>query len=444
VAIIAPFKGLRFDPEKVGRMEDVVSPPYDVIDARVEEELVKKNPYNMVRLDLTKTADDDDSPQRYITVRDRLAKWQADSAMVRDERPCIYVYDIDYHHPSGKTLKRRGLVSLVRLAEFSEGIVKPHEQTFREVVGDRLRLLDTCRTQFSQVFSLFSDPEGKVMATLDQGREETPLYRVKDRDGCVHSLYRVSDSDAITSVCRMLEPSALYIADGHHRYTTALMFREMMAERDGGVAEDAPHNHMMMYLCPMEDEGLSVLPTHRLLRLPPISVASLIEKVARSAEVVEVSGGSRESLVAEVLAMMDDIPGDDHRFGMYHPGEDRCFMLRVSPERVAEMLGDTAAPLRALDVVVFSDLILGAGLDLDREACENNDLISYHSDPDAGLDQAVKEAVEGKADPVLFLLRSTPVDQVCRVADAGLVMPHKSTYFYPKILTGLVMNVLDK
>ncbi len=442
MAIIRPFRGLRFNIDKTGSIEEVVSPPYDVIDAAVEAEMVRKNPYNMVRLDLTRSADSGDSPERYNAVRDRLAKWQADGAMLTDEVPCLYVYDIDYRHPSGKSLKRRGLVAQVRLAAFSEGIVKPHEQTFREVVGDRLRLLDTCRTQFSQVFSLFSDPGGEVMTALDQGREKDPLYQVRDRDGCVHTIYRVSDADAISAVTEFLAPGALYIADGHHRYTTALMFRELMAGREGGIAEDAVCNHMMMYICPMEDEGLSVLPTHRLLRLPETCADTLVEKLAGFAGVEEVAGGSREALVNEVLARMEDSSGPDHRFGVYHPGEDRCFMLRVSPEKVAEMLGDTAAPLRALDVVVFSDLILGAGLDLDREACENNDLISYHSDPDAGLDQAVKEAVEGKADPVLFLLRSTPVAQVCSVADAELVMPHKSTYFYPKILTGLVMNRL--
>ena len=444
MAVVKPFRGLRFDPARAGRMEDVVSPPYDVIDAAAEAELTEKNPYNMVRLDLTKdVAGGGEDAGRYRTVRDRLAKWRADGALTLEERPCLYVYDIDYRHPSGASLKRRGLVALVRLAEFSEGVVKPHEQTFREVVGDRLRLLDACRTQFSQVFSLFSDPEGRVMAALDRGRESEPLYRVEDRDGCVHSLYRVDDQDAITAAVRVFDPLSLYIADGHHRYTTALAFRDLIAEREGGLDDDSPYNHIMMYLCPMEDEGLSVLPTHRLVRMDHVPAADLAARLGRVAEVVEVSGGSRESLVAEALAQMEDLPGDDHRFGMYHPDEDRCFLVRVARERAAEMLVDAAGPLRDLDVVVFSDAVLAAGLGLDRERCEQDGLISYHSDPDAGLDQAVKETVEGGGLSLLFLLRSTPVAQVCRVADAGLVMPHKSTYFYPKILTGLVMNPFE-
>ncbi len=444
MALIAPFRGLRYNSEKIANLEEVVTPPYDVIDDQAQADLLRRNPYSMIRLDLSKSVKSEEMTEgRYQQSRQLLDEWLAAGVLRRDETPAIYLYFIDYQHPSGRRLTRKGLVCLTGLAEFSEGIVKPHEQIFRGVVTDRLRLLDACRTQFSQVFSIFPDPLGQVMALLEPAREVAPLGQCQDKDGCRHALWRVSDPAVIAQVRELFRTKCVYIADGHHRYNTALQMRELMTSRQGEVAGASPFNFAMMYLCPMEDPGLSVLPTHRLVRLPRRGAAALVELLAAGFVAEEIRGGSREALVAEVLLRMDERRAASMTFGLYHPGEDRCFLLSLKEGRMESEGFDSIPPeLRQLDVVVLSELILGRYLGLDHHRCEAEHLIDYFSDPDEALDKAVKESQAGEGDSVVFLMNNTLVDQVRQVSDAGLIMPHKSTYFYPKVLTGLVMNQL--
>ncbi|MEN8134475.1 MAG: DUF1015 domain-containing protein [Thermodesulfobacteriota bacterium] len=442
MAIIAPFSGLRYNTAKISRLEDVVTPPYDVIDLQAQQDLMQKNPYSMIKLDLSKNVKPDEmTSERYDDSCKLLEDWQDEGVLARDAQPTIYLYYVDYNHPSGRRLTRKGLVGLVGLAEFSEGIVKPHEKFFRNVVTDRLRLLDTCRTQFSQVFSVYSDKENEVMGLLEDARDPEPLCACDDLDGCHHVLWQVTNHQAIARAQELLADKSLYIADGHHRYNTALQMRELMAERQGGVAVDSPFNFIMMYLCGMEDPGLSVLPTHRLVRLGDVPPDEVVAKLAPGFKVEEIAGGTREVLLSEVLGQMDENRGTGNVFGFYHPGEDRCFLL-VMKEGAMEAAGygDMPTPLRELDVVVLSELLLAKYLDLDHDRCENDNLIDYFSDPDDALDRAVKESGETGATSAIFLMNNTEVAQVKNVADAELVMPHKSTYFYPKILTGLVMN----
>ena len=443
---IAPLRGLRYNLAKITSLEDVVSPPYDVIDEQSHNALLKKNPYNMIQLDLTKSVDAGgaQSDERYQKARQTFDSWQQEQILIRDPAPGVYLYHTEYRIPSGKKFLRKGLVALAGLAEFSEGVVKPHEKTFRGVTTDRLRLIDTCQAQFSPIFSLYSDPAGQVMALLESVKPGSPLYSVSDHDGCIHTLWAISDAATIAEVRRQFAGKPLYIADGHHRYTTALQLRELMRERNGEVAADSPYDFAMMYLCGMEDEGLSVLPTHRLVRIPGQSTAeALAVAMKRGFEVEEISGGTRELLVGEVLARMDE-NDQGTMFGLYHPGEDRCFLLTLKPGVMAQACsGKQPAALQDLDVVVLSELVLDAILGLNHRKCEDESLIHYYPDPDEALDAAVKESLAGRhGTPVLFLMNPTLVSQVQRVADEGLVMPHKSTYFYPKVLTGLLINPL--
>jgi uncharacterized protein (DUF1015 family) len=452
MAVIAPFRAVRYNAAKVGRMEDVVTPPYDVIDDRAQAAFLAKNPYNMIQLDLSKkTSRESRSDERYQKAKALFEEWQQEGIMLRDGRPALYLYFVEYTHPSGRRLTRKGLVSLVQLAEFSEGIVKPHEMTFAGVTSDRLRLMDTCKAHFSQIFSLYSDKTNEIMKTLETSRGSDPLVSVIDQDGCRHTLWSVEDPAAINSAQTYFKGKSLYIADGHHRYTTALQLRELARQR-GEVTEDSPFNFTVMYLCPMEDEGLSVLPTHRLVRLPTdagdTGVDAICRKLSECFDVEQVGGGSREVLLSEVLSRIDEFnstPSEKRSaaslFGLYHSGEDRCLLLMLRPGCMEKHVGHQPEALRQLDVVVLSDLILEDLLQLSHERCEQEDLIEYFSDPDDALDVAVKESnSEESRVPLLFLMNNTTVEQVKRVADEGLIMPHKSTYFYPKILTGLLIN----
>ncbi len=448
MAFIAPLKGVRFNTEKAGRLDDIVTPPYDVIKEETVNSFVAKNPYSMVRLDITKTPGlGDNSEKRYVEAAALFRRWQEEGILIRDDREALYLYETSYALPSGKKLVRKGLLCLVGLAEFSEGVVKPHEQTFDTVIADRLQLIKHCRAQFSQIFSLFPDRDNTVIGLLE-GAESEAAGTVTDADGCRHSIRKITDAGVIRRVQIFFKDKSLYIADGHHRYTTALAYRRYVREKEGGMADSHPANHIMMYLCPMEDPGLSVLPTHRLLHWPGrLSVEELCSRLAGGFTLEEITTGSRETLVEEVLSRMDEIEKRSTEktataFGVYHAGEDRCFFITMKKE-AADQLDIQDPCLRELDVVVLSDLIITKYFGLDHDRAEHENLISFHSDPDEALDIAVKDsAVPHDRTPLLFLMNPTRVEQVKKVADAGLIMPHKSTYFYPKIMTGLLFYQL--
>ncbi|WP_446008622.1 DUF1015 domain-containing protein [Candidatus Electrothrix sp.] len=450
MAVVAPFCGVRYNPKKIERLEDVVTPPYDVISTDDEKRLLQKNPYSMINLDLCNisqgTTKDDG---RYEQARERFQSWQEEGVLVQDEQPAIYLYYIDYNHPSGKRLTRKGIVSLVGLAEFAEGIVKPHEKTFSGVISDRLQLMETCKAQFSQIFSIYSDKEEKVISRLEEVRETAPLIQVNDQHGNTHTLWQVTDAAALEYVHRFFADKSVYIADGHHRYTTALDCRKRALANNPDLPADHPCNYIMMYLCACEDPGLSVLPTHRLVRWPGVLGADqLRERMQQGMTVTEIDQGSRETLITEVLNRMNeaDNKGGTPAFGVYHPGEDRAFLLCVQEETITRSpsLAEKPEVLQGLDVVMLSDLLIQDYLGLGHEQCVRDGLVSYISDADVALDEAVKESVlQDSNTPLLFLLNPTKVEQVLKVADSDNIMPHKSTFFYPKIMTGLLLNKLD-
>ncbi len=452
MAFIVPFNGLRFNPEKIGNLEDVVTPPYDVINEKNQAAFAARNPYNMIKLDISKSPGPvSESDDRYLQAKQYFESWQQEGVLVRDEEPAIYLYHVEYSLPSGRRLTRKGLVTLVRLSDFSEGIVKPHEETFSTVTTDRLRLTDACRAQFSQIFSLYSDSQGAIMERLERSMSDPPLSQVRDSSGGVHSIWPITDADCLAEVQAMFKDKPLYIADGHHRYTTALRYRDFISKRDGAPAPDSPYDYVMMYLCPMEDPGLSVLPTHRLVYQPVDllggtggSLDDIMALLAPGFTFEEIQGGSREVLLSEVLDRMDESTSVRAVFGLYHPGEDRCFLLELREGAMESFSSARPQVLRELDVVVLSDLVIGKFLGLDPERSEAENRIHYFSDPDEALDVAVKASLtDSDQVPLLFLMNHTRVEQVKKVANAKLIMPHKSTYFYPKILTGLLINKFD-
>ncbi len=445
MAVVVPFQGVRYNPEKIEKLENVITPPYDVISAEAGAELLKKNPYSMIRLDLRNTSQDSTEDNgRYEEARDLFQDWQKEGVLIHDQQPSIYLYFIDYTHPGGSRLTRKGLVALVGLSEFSEQVVKPHEKTFSGVIADRVKLMETCQAQFSQIFSLYSDPEQRVIAELEKKRHPEPICQINDHDNNTHTLWQVTDPDALELVQQFFADKPVYIADGHHRYTTSLECRKQALARNPNLPANHPANTIMMYLCGYEDKGLSVLPTHRLVKWPgKMGADQMSEKMAADLQVTEIKTGARETLVAELLNRIDEAAMDTGlpAFGAYHAGEDRAFLLSMKNEHLTAALADKPDELRKLDVVVLSELLINKSLGLSHEQCVKGSLISYISDPDTALDAAVKESVLQDAHtPILFFLNPTRVEQVINVADNGLIMPHKSTYFYPKIMTGLVIR----
>lgn len=443
MALIAPFCGLRFNAPEIVQLEDVVTPPYDVIGVEDKATLLSKNQYNMVQLDLSKNFTKESlTVERYAQARDLFVQWQEENVLIREQLPAIYLYYIDYTHPCGQRFTRKGLVALVQLAEFSEKIIKPHEHTFSEVTADRVRLLDTCRAQFSKIFTVYPDKQGEIINALEEVRPKNPLCTTVDHDGCQHTIWAITDEDVCHQVQKMFKSKALYIADGHHRYNTALQLKKLITERQGTLSDDSPFNYTMMYLCGIEEPGLSILPAHRLVKMPEkIGADKLTEQIAEGFQITEIKG---DNLLDKLLKKMADNNAKNSLFGLYHPAADRYFLLTMKKD-AHKHAALTSQPevLRQLDVVVLSDLIIAQYLGLDYKKCEQEKLIDYYSNPTAAISEAVKLAgCSDKITPVLFLLNHTPVSQVKEVADEGQVMPHKSTYFYPKILTGLLINKL--
>ena len=249
MAFIAPLKGVRFNTEKAGRLDDIVTPPYDVIKEETVNSFVAKNPYSMVRLDITKTPGlGDNSEKRYVEAAALFRRWQEEGILIRDDREALYLYETSYALPSGKKLVRKGLLCLVGLAEFSEGVVKPHEQTFDTVIADRLQLIKHCRAQFSQIFSLFPDRDNTVIGLLE-GAESEAAGTVTDADGCLHSIRKITDAGVIRRVQIFFKDKSLYIADGHHRYTTALAYRRYVpgkGRRHGRQSSRQPYHDVSL------------------------------------------------------------------------------------------------------------------------------------------------------------------------------------------------------
>ncbi|MCB2214591.1 DUF1015 domain-containing protein [Desulfofustis glycolicus] len=445
MAVIKAFKGVRYDTDRAGRLEDLITPPYDVIDARLSGTFSERNPYNVIHLDLPTSPGPPPSTDaaRHRRAAVLLEQWRREGILLQDEEAAIYPYDVEYSAAAGGKKTRRGFVCLVKLTDFSEGIVKPHEKTFSTVVDDRLALTQACRAQFSQVFSVFSDPSRRVLDLLDRHRDQ-PLYHVVDNDGNSHRLWRIVDRPTIDSIQQVLTDRTLYIADGHHRYVTALSYSKKAASADG------PEQYIMMYLSPIEDDGLTILPTHRLIRYPgAFTLTAFLEKLRTLFSVEEVRGASREALLQDLLSRMEEVragikTGEAGVFGCYFAAEDRGFVLRTN-DLAKQRLTSRPASLRQLDAVMLNDLIVEESLGLDQHRCEQEGLITYHSDLAQALDTSVKlSAFQDSGTPLLFLVNATSIAQVKAVSDAGLFMPHKSTYFYPKVVTGLVMNVFPQ
>ncbi len=452
MAIINPFRGVRYNCRLAGKLDDLVTPPYDVINKNAEEAYLGRNPYNIIRLDVTKDPGkkQESRPDRHRPSAERLSAWMKGKILQRDRKPALYPYDVEYTLAKGTRHVRKGFICLVELAEFNEKIVFPHEQTFGSVIQDRLDLTRACRAQFSQVFSVFSDPRNQVVEMLDD-RKGQPVAAVTDADGCRHQLWQMTDRQAIADIQHFFLDKGIYIADGHHRYTTALAYRNEMLQSGSGVADrGAVENQIMMYLCPMEDPGLSILPTHRLVQYPGrLSLSELLQKLRQTFDLMEITSGSRESLLFEVMSEMEVGRNGTgatacHAFGLYHPGEDRCFLLKLKKKPDSLNTPNPENCLAELAVVILSEVIFSDVLKLDPQQCERENLITFHSDISEALDVSVKQSMSGDdTTPLLFLINPTSIGQVKQVSDAGLFMPHKSTYFYPKIVSGMVMNVFD-
>jgi uncharacterized protein (DUF1015 family) len=412
MADVQPFRALHYDRDRVGGLQPVVAPPYDVIDAAQRAALLARSPYNVVEIDLP----EGDDP--YAHAAEVFERWRADAILVRDDEPALWALEQDYTGPDGRRRTRHGFFARVTVEDYGPGRIRPHERTHPGPKEDRLRLTRATHANLSPIFSLYDDPGGAAWGALAPHLQGDPWAQVTDEDRTTHRLWRVADPAATEAVRAALAGSELLIADGHHRYETARVHHA-----EGGAG------HVLMCLVALQDPGLTVFPTHRLL--------------------TELDGARRESLrttierdfeVAEVAADRLEPTGDGPvRMGYLDAHHRRPLMLTLrDPAIAAAALPDKPEPYRALDTAVLEALVLQGALGM------TEDDISHLHGLDYARDAAqARERVESGAAQAAFFMRGTPVSQVRDVAATGESMPPKSTYFFPKVLTGMVFNLLD-
>jgi uncharacterized protein (DUF1015 family) len=440
MAEIAPFCGLRYNPDKVDNLAAVAIPPYDVISPKEQELFHQASPHNMIYLELGRSSlEDTESNNPHTRAGAYLREWQQERILIRDERPSLYYYELDYAVGPGMRQIRYGFICTLHLEEFSSGFVRPHEKTFDAVKDERLSLMLACQANLSPVFALYSDPSMVIDHTLKLAREPVPVISFTDREGMRHRVWRVLDSKTIHQVQSLMLDKPIFIADGHHRYETALNYRSIQRKRLGNAPPEAPFEYIMMYLSNLDQGGLMILPTHRMLKnMDRWDPHGFLGEASAYFEVIE----HRTTAQGQLTWREDLEKGRSTKetlIGFYWHGAGSFYLLKPRPQAIWSYLAGQGVNevLRGLDVVILDQLLLRDLLGLSDAflACEHK--IHFKHD----LQDAVAAVQSGNYDAGFFI-NPTRIQQVQDVASAGLIMPHKATYFYPKVWSGLVLHSL--
>jgi uncharacterized protein (DUF1015 family) len=434
MADIAPFRGVVYSSERVAA-DAVLAPPYDVIDAGERDRLAARSPYNCVRLILPQGEGD----AKYATAAELLSAWQAAGVLTRDAIQALYRYHQVFRSVElgDEPVTRKGFIAAVRLHRYDEGVILPHERTLKGPKIDRLKLMRATKAHLSQIFTLYSDPERKTDAAFAAAESRAADLQGTTDDGTLHRLWRVTDAAVIGAVRALLRGRPLYIADGHHRYETMLTFRDELRQA-GAAGIDSPAEFGTMFLANMDDPGLIVLPTHRLVHsLAAFSRDDLLARAEATFEVDRVPGAAADPVRVRALLAGHGERGPS--FAVVVPGSDEVAMLTLRPgfDASAAGLAGPAAVTR-LDVSLLHRLVLEDMLGITQEAQDAQQNLAYIKDTAKALERTA--AGEGQ---VCFLMNATRVHQVKAVSDASACMPQKSTFFYPKIASGLVIRPIE-
>ena len=418
MAEIKEFKALRFT-EKAGCICELACPPYDIISAQEKEAFLNTNERNIIRLELPEPTD-----EGYALAGATLDAWMEDGCLKCEDEDSIYIYEEKFT-ALGKNYSFKGFVSRVKLHPFSDGVVLPHEETLSKAKTDRLNLMRATGCNFSQIYSLYSDEKGESRAMIAELSSGEPTQSFTDKEGVTHSLWVVNKSEKTAALCDWFKDKKLYIADGHHRYETALNYK---AEMESKGFKNTAADYVMMFLVDMENPGLVVFPTHRIVR----DLESFDEKALLSSCEAEFTV---EEMAADKLQAGLDAAYQKGDVAFGFVGKKISALLTLKDIAVMEkIMAGAGKAVRELDVSVLHSLILEQHLKIDKENMAKQINLTYTRSTDEAL-----AAAKGSAN-CAFLLNPTRVEEIAAVAAAGDKMPQKSTYFYPKLITGMVMN----
>jgi len=430
---IAPFRGIVYNPKTIRDPSKVVAPPYDVISPEEQERLCRKSPQNIVRLILNQ------EPNPYEDAARLFEQWQTDGVLVRAEQPAIYFLSQRFPLKSGEQKERLGFIALTRIEDFSSGSVYPHENTFQGPREDRVKLLHACKANLSPIFGLYSQPRQTLTEALKEHIQGVPPnIQVKEDGKGSSQLWQITDPEVIHLVQRQMQDQPLLIADGHHRYEAAMNYRNHLRGEHSHWSGREAFNYVMMYFSNMTDDGLVILPTHRLVRdfdsMPFLQLEESLQKYFNMDQYPKTPDG-RHSFLQDLQK-----GGKKHRLiGVSFKGDPRYLILRLKNKKAMQNLGKEMSPaLLELDVTILHFLILEHILGLTPERQVANDTISYPQDEEEAL-----KAVERGDYKAAFILGPPRAQEILAIALGGEKMPQKSTYFYPKLLSGLVINKID-
>ena len=432
MANIKPFRGIRYNQNQIDKIDNVISQPYDRVRYGLQDKYYDLSDYNVTRIIKGKEFDDDnESNDVYTRAKAFLKEWLKEGVLVREEEPALYVYHQEFPLSDGELVTRKALINAFELAEFDEGIVLPHERTHAGPKVDRLNLTRATETYFGNIFMLYPDPENKVDAILSKAINRKPDIEARElhEKDVLHKVWVVTNQDVIQAVTEEMAPKRnLIIADGHHRYETALNYRAEQREKYPDAPENAGFNYRMVAMVSMSNPGLTILPTHRLIfDYEQKSSAEVIERLEEYFSVEKVADR------AMLEAKMDQAEGQVGAMGIVtHEG---VYFLKLEDDAIMDALApDRVDAWRELDVSILHNLVLEHVMEIDPEKIDNKENIEYLREPDMGYDRVSEEETA-----YLFILNPTRIEQVKACTKVGEKMPQKSTDFYPKVITGLAM-----
>lgn len=443
MAEIFPFSALRYDAARV-KLDDVLTQPYDKIPDEMQDRYYARSPYNLIPVEKGRSLPDDGPGNSvYTRAAETLKTWIAEGILVREPSPAIYVYFQNFLVPGAQERRtRKGFIALGRIHDYEEGVVFRHEQTHSGPKADRLELLRHTRCHTGQLFMLYSDPARRIDALLDQVARVPPPIEVRDDFGVIHRLWPVLDAEVIDRFRKEMAGQKLVIADGHHRYETALAYRNECRASLAKPDPDAPHENVMMTFVNTHTEGVVILPTHRLVSgLPEFRFAALREQLAPHFDWYSYPFAKDAERAASLRDFRADLARrgrERHAIGAYAKGGALSLFLRRHDADLAQLLPDVTPAQRELDVVLLHRLILERTLGITADAVRREQHVAYEREMEAAL-----AAVDRGTAQVCFLLNPVGVERVAEMALSGEVLPQKSTDFYPKLLSGLTIYRLD-
>lgn len=438
MAKVYPFRAIHFDPAKVGDLSNVLGQPYDKIDDRLQEEYYRKHPYHIVRIDKTK---EEPGKDRYATAQEHLERYLADRVLVQEDRPAFYAYYQIYNTPQGQKV-RKGFSAMVKLEEFGKGRIYPHEETHHGPKVDRFNLLSATRLHIGHIFMLYSDEKKKINTLLDGFAKEKPMLEARDDYGELHRVWPITDPRAIRTIQSEMEGKSIIIADGHHRYETALNFLKQNPKLKGEGAES--HENVLATLINMEDEGLTIYPTHRAVReAPDFGLASFKSKVADFFEIREYAYADEEEEKSARRELLEDLRIEGYTrtcFGMIARDVPMYFLLaaRDRDALIRRIESNHSDDWKSLDVNILHSVILNDILGITPDDLAHEKKVDYYRWADE-----VIAGIRANRYQLGFLVNPVKVSQIKAVTKRWERFPQKTTDFYPKLLSGLLMCRLN-